>query len=404
MTRKDIWRTENDILGRKWVDRVSGVAVTKAAKGSVQVEVDKGFLRLRWRWRGRRFAMALGLPDDRVNRAIALRRVAVIEADIKAEQFDETLAKYRDVAPKQEDTTVVELYRKYVEYKSRQVEAQTLQKYESFATHLQEYFKKRAIASIQEEDAFRFRDWLLKRNAPITVRERIGWLKSCWDWGAKRKLITGANPWIEVLVKVPTKQKHPFTPEEVKKILVAFETPELSHFRDYAEFLLAIGCRPGEAVGLRWRHLKPDCSGIWIGESLGRERQQKPTKTNKERAFDLTPRLQAMLLARRPTPCDMDALVFTSVEGHQIDDKNFNKRYWKKALAIAEVPYRRPYNSRHSFVSNAYHQGLDIVEISDITGHEPATLVKSYLGSVVAKKKLPTLYEVQQQAPEEATD
>lgn len=174
--------------------------------------------------------------------------------------------------------------------------------------------------------------------------------------------------------------------------VLGFKAPEFVHYRHYAEFLLSVGCRPSEANGLRWRHLSGDCSKIWIGESIGREKRQKATKNNKERFFELSPRLQAMLLSRRPKGFRPDDLVFYSVEGHQIDDKNFCKRYWKKVLEAVSVPYRRPYNCRHSFVSNGVDQGVHPGDISEVTGHSLKTLYRNYLDSVRGQVKLPELW------------
>lgn len=368
----------------------------RSPKGSVAVSTDRGWLRLVWSYGGKRYVLALGLPDDQTNRAIAEAKAALIYRDIISDQFDLSLSKYKSLSQSQSQSqsiTVGGLFEKWLKYKAKQVEAISLEKQQSFLGHLQQFFKKRDAILVNEEDAFTFRDWLLKQNKPITVRERIGWLRSCWKWGLKRKLVTGENPWNEVKVKVAPAQKQPFTKEEVAKILKGFEAPDFSHYRDYVEFLLSIGCRPGEANGLRWRHLNQDCSKIWIGESIGREHQQKATKNNKERFFELSPRLQAILLNRRPDRFKPDDFVFYSVEGHQIDDKNFCKRYWKKVLEAVAVPYRRPYNSRHSFVSNGVDQGVHPGDISEITGHSLETLYRSYLGSVRGQVKLPSLWD-----------
>jgi integrase len=60
----------------------------RAVKGTVKVAADKGWLP--WSWSGRRFVLAIGLPDEGTNGAIAQRKAAIIEADIKAEVFDPT--------------------------------------------------------------------------------------------------------------------------------------------------------------------------------------------------------------------------------------------------------------------------------------------------------------------------
>ncbi|WP_041658739.1 Arm DNA-binding domain-containing protein [Acaryochloris marina] len=46
---------------------------TKSGRKLVKVENDDGRLRLRWNYEGKRYAMAVGLPDTAVNRTFAKR-------------------------------------------------------------------------------------------------------------------------------------------------------------------------------------------------------------------------------------------------------------------------------------------------------------------------------------------
>lgn len=367
-------------------------AVERQRKGTVKIEERNGWLSLRWSY-GKRYTLALGLADSEINRLVAQGRANQIQTDIATGNFDPSLERYRPQVEAVQGIGIVKLFEEWIAYKARQVEPLTLAKYQTFIGHLQQFFRGRNAASISEDEAFRFRDWLLSKNQPITVRERLGWLRACWKWAIRRKLIKSQNPWDEVRVKVSPRQKQPFSREEIAKILKGFEASEFAHYRDYVEFLLSVGCRPGEANGLRWRHLSPDCSRIWIGESLGREKRQKPTKTNKARFFELSPRLQSMLQARMTTAIKPDDLIFTSVTGQAIDDKNFCKRYWKRVLVSVGVAYRRPYNTRHSFVSHAVDQGVHPGDVSEVTGHSMETLYRDYLGSVRGRVTLPELWQ-----------
>lgn len=392
-TNLDDFSSQQDSYGRELADtkhQFSTPSMSRAPKGSVKTEVDKGWLRLRWSWQGRRFVLALGLPDDPVNRTIAERKAKLIEADIKLEQFDPTLDRYRTQIPS-EGVSVVELFEQFTEFKRKQLDPASLDKYLGLMGRLKQFFRVQKAVQVTEDKAFQFRDSLLKNLAPITVRERLTLLRSCWQWGIKRKLVR-ENPWVEVKVKVPPQQKpRPFTRSEVGVILEGFkQDKDYSYYTDLIEFLLSIGCRPGEAFGLKWKHLNADCSVIWIGEAWVRGRR-KATKTNEERAFTLTPRLQQMLLARRPARFKPDDLVFPSKQGKPMDDHNF-RRAWKIMLAKLGVEYRKPYNSRHSFVSHAVDRGLKPSEVSEISGHSEETIYRHYLGNVKGQVQLPELW------------
>ncbi|HEY9646518.1 MAG TPA: phage integrase SAM-like domain-containing protein, partial [Chroococcidiopsis sp.] len=201
-------------------------------KGSVSVVSDRGWLRLVWSYAGKRYVMAVGLPDSVTNRAIAEGKAAAIYGDVISGNFDPSLDKYRaQSVERSQSLTVVELFDRWTAYKAKQVETRSLEKLEGFGEHLRAFFKRRAVEQVTEEDCFKFRDWLLKKNKPITVRERLGWLRSAWKWAAKRELVTGGNPWDEVRVKVPPAQPQPFSREELHKILGIFQS-QYSHYSD----------------------------------------------------------------------------------------------------------------------------------------------------------------------------
>jgi len=118
-------------------------------------------------------------------------------------------------------------------------------------------------------------------------------------------------------------------------------------YADYVEFLFSTGCRTGEVIGLCWKHLSDDCSTAWIGESFVRG-DRKATKTNRDRTITLTPRLQKMIVERRPENFLPDDFVFKTPQGNPIDDSNFRNRAWTRILTKSGIDYRKPYNTRHT--------------------------------------------------------
>ena len=71
-------KRNTDVIGRQ-----SGRQKRKA-KGTVKIESDKGWLRLRFTHAGKRRAFALGLPDTIINRKFAEQKARQIE--LKGEQ------------------------------------------------------------------------------------------------------------------------------------------------------------------------------------------------------------------------------------------------------------------------------------------------------------------------------
>ena len=394
--------SKQDISGRQ-----SG-RQKKKAKGTVKIESDKGWLRLRFTHAGKRRAFALGLPDSNINRKFAEQKARQIELDILSSNFDTTLLKYKPQKTQEEIEaeliTTEELILKFIEYKSKFVSSpRSLEKYQSVLTHLKSLNLegKNALGSLATQFAVDFKpdyseqfyQYLLGRLAPLTLKQSIIWLSACWRWGIEQEIVE-SDPWKPLIkrVKVPPKQMpKPFTSEEIKAIIKGFDQDKYySHYAGFVEFLFSTGCRTGEAVGLCWKHLNEDCSTVWIGESLSRG-IRKATKTNRARTITLTARLRSLLLSMRSENLDLALPVFTSPKGNPIDDHNFRNRAWKSVLSKVGVEYRKPYNTRHTLISHALNQGMNPVEVAQLTGHDVQTLYENYAGNVNSRPRLPEI-------------
>ena len=197
-------------------------------KGSVNIEVFKDRLRLAWSWEGKRFWLYIGLPDTIVNRKVASRKAHQIEPDIVSGNFDPSLTKYKP--QKQESISVSDLFEQFVEHKRRTISIGGLAKYVGLQKHVSVFFKNKTSISVSESVAENFRDWLAQKLEPVTVRERIVLIDACWEWALKKKLVV-ENPWADVKVSVPPKQRpEPFTLKEISAIVQKFHSDSnLSH-------------------------------------------------------------------------------------------------------------------------------------------------------------------------------
>lgn len=362
------------------------------ASGKVSIQVLKGRLRLYWSWGGQRYYLALQLPDNRLNRIVAEQKARQIEGDLATGNFDASLRKYQE-HEQGDRTPVAELFARFMDWKARHVYSRSMEKYEATRKRLEEYFGKRTAASITERDAEKFRDWWGKELKPLTLRERIVLVRACWEWAQKQGLVK-ANPWGDLRVRVPPQPKpRPFTQDEVRRILEAFRaSPHYSFYLDYVEFLFRTGARTGEVIGLRWQHVSPDCSQIWIGESLSRG-VRKETKTNLARTLTVSPDVQEMLIRRRNAAEPGQELVFPAKNGGAIDSHDFRNRAWMRCLTAAGVDYRKPYMTRSTFISHCLAIGMNPADVAELTGHDIETLYREYAGSIQSTPKVPSLWQ-----------
>lgn len=366
----------------------------KAQKGTVVVQVFQDRLRLCWSYLGKRFFLYIGLPDNKVNRGVAEEKARKIEGDMATGNFDPTLKKYKsEVVLRRNQTSAVTLFERFTQSKAKCLASPTLAKYAAITGYFARYFKEKPASAITVEDAEAFTDWLITQIKPITAKDRLSLIKACWQWGIEQDLIE-SNPWKEMTKRVkptPKQMPKPFSLEEIGAIIKTFRTDRYyCHYADYVEFLFGTGCRTGEAIGLQWKHVNDDCSTVWIGESLSRG-VRKSTKTNRARTVALTPKLQEMLLSRKPAEYNPDGLVFPSPTGKAIDDCNFRDRAWKTILTRLEIDYRKPYTTRHTLVSHALDLGMNPVMVAQLTGHDVQVLYQNYAGNVNSRPRLPEL-------------
>jgi integrase len=87
-----------------------------------------------------------------------------------------------------------------------------------------------------------------------------------------------------------------------------------------------------------------------------------------------------MLLSSRDRlkPVSDDELVFKSLEGLPIDDRNFCRRAWKTVLAEVGVKYRRLYNTRKTAITLSLESGASYIEVAVAAGHDTQTMHKYY--------------------------
>ncbi|MEL7039448.1 MAG: tyrosine-type recombinase/integrase, partial [Cyanobacteria bacterium J06592_8] len=279
-------------------------------------------------------------------------------------------------------------------FKEDFVDTRTLDKYYACRNYIDEFVGERALHQIDQKLAAKFPAWLQDNQqlSPRTTKEYLGLLNAAFAYAIKNKLVEG-NPWTEVVsyFKVPPKQMpEPFTLEEVRAIIEAFRNQSVySYYYPYVEFLFRTGCRTSEAIGLQWKNLNPNCTSVWIGESLSRGRR-KATKTNRARTISLSDRLSSLLMSIRPTPVVKEQLVFLTAKGKSIDDGNFRSRAWQPILEDLGIEYRKPYITRHTFISHALASGINPMEVAQVTGHDIQTLYDNYAGYVT---KTPQLFD-----------
>jgi integrase len=341
-------------------------------KGRVKIESFRGRLRLaipRQIFEGKQIRLSLGIPDNPQNRIIAEAKAREMELDYGLNQFDSTLEKYRlqsHVAPT--NIAILEIFEAYANFKAQSLESSSLKDLE----RVRRYLKRCPVKSPRNPK--RIRDWLSENASPDTARRIITQLSAASRWAADQELID--RDYFAGLYRPrnPKSQKleiDPFSVDERRKILEIFQG---EHYEHYVRFLFSTGCRPSEAIALTWEFVDPALEKIYFHRAIV-EGVEKGPKT-KRREFPCNEALRELL--RQIRERSPDGLLFRSKEGSQIMPSNFWRREWKPNLEKAGVRYRRPYQIRHTFITECVNQGLPLPTIAGWVGNSPKVILDHY--------------------------
>ncbi len=104
-------------------------------------------------------------------------------------------------------------------------------------------------------------------------------------------------------------------------------------------------------------------------------------KTQKKRIFPINNRLGGLLKSIQPVDVSGETKVFPSPEDKWIDVHNLSKRAWKAVLETLDgVEYRKFYQTRHTFITMALKNGVDVKDVATMVGNSPEIIYRHYAG------------------------
>jgi integrase len=350
-------------------------------------------LRLRWKDSTGKRSLSLGLRDTPPNRARAEYVKKHIEDDWSAEIYDQSLFRYKPqiTGSNATDISSSELFKRFTSSKLRagDISEHTASvRYKSLHNVLKARLDK-PVSQIDRKAAETLADYFAAKVSPEVAKHQITLIKACWSWGEGSYQVN-KDVWLNLngrFKPVPKRDIEPFTVDEVRSIVNGFKhSQKYCHLADFVICLFVAGARFGEIVALTWADVKPDYSSIWIGKSITGKFHNPTTKTGKARNVLLSPSISAMLKTRRaarnPQPGD---LVFPELDGKPINNDNFLPR-WQAILKASNVPYRKPYSTRHTAISHALENSANPLDVAAQCGHDIKTLFDRYAHAIQKKQ------------------
>jgi integrase len=141
------------------------------------------------------------------------------------------------------------------------------------------------------------------------------------------------------------------------------------------------GLRSSELIGLRWKDIDFDNNRLYVRKAMVR-RREKSTKT--------TSGLRTVELNEQSTLALKSQLDFTKGQLRIFHDPKYNlpwaddqvirKRVWKPAIKAAQIEYRSPYKTRHTFASMMLSQGKNPMWVAQQMGHKDWGMIRKVYG------------------------
>lgn len=183
-------------------------------------------------------------------------------------------------------------------------------------------------------------------NGPQTIIHKIRFAKRVLTWCERREHI-GRVPDMPKLEKPIRRPRH-YEPDELAK---GFETLP-KHARRVLLFILATGCRPSEAIRLRWEQVDRKRGLVEIADHKTANSRGEP------RRIALTP---AALEVLDDVPTKR-GFVFLSRLGTPYTPKGLRSILLRRGLTSV-------YALRHTFAQSALDQGVSLDEVARLLGH-----------------------------------
>lgn len=362
----------------------------RAKVGTVRVHLSNNSLQAVFTTEGKRHFVSLGLSNTPINRKKAEEIAFQIQRDIEYGEFDPTYTRYNQtklVEPEPEPEappplpTICELWRSYRAVRQVGKSPATVRMYGWVEKHLERCQHK------QLDEAQAIFDWLCMNVPPDSARRVLTQLSACCKWAVQRQMLE-VNPFVGMAARIKLKKAgssedeiFPFTREERDRIIKEFSTNR--YYKPYAplvEFLFLTGCRPSEAIALRWQNVKPDY--ILFEEAVVydgvRPVVKQGLKTQQYRKFPMNGQLRSLLQRLRGDRNLATDHVFPSPKGKILNWNNFTKRGWQRVLQGLQIEYRNPYQTKHTFCSLCREEGIASIHIAKWVGSSPEMIDRVY--------------------------
>lgn len=338
------------------------------------------------------------LPPCPINKS-SIQRAAILREEVRRKIGDGTFV-YADYFPDSprakanpKDALLMEvLLQRQLETYERQVQNSQMAKssYRGYAKAITgERMRRWHGLTVREVAPSALREWISEMDCTSkTIRNTLIPLRSIFEDALNDELID-FNPFDRIaltkLIRQTAKASdyviQPFTAEERSAILEACRPDE----KPMVQFWFHSGLRPGELQALEWRHIDWErcIARIELNQVVGVVKAPKTAAGIRD--LELNADAMAALTAQKAISLLRGARVWLNPSSLQPweTDAQVRKTLWMPLLKRSKVPYRNPYQVRHTYASTLLTAGQNPWYVAQQLGHEDVEMVFRTYGKFI---------------------
>ncbi|OCJ38314.1 site-specific integrase [Agrobacterium tumefaciens] len=261
-----------------------------------------------------------------------------------------------------ESTTLGQLLKRYQREVSptQRGSVQEIQRIDVLRRHDLAY---RTMIDLSQQDIASFRDERLQSVAPSTAVRELAILShvlevAIRDWGpplAKNVVKLVRRPVIR------NERSRRLTGDEEQQLLNACDAGKIPFLSTLLVVAVETGMRRGELLGLKWSDFSHNRRVLSLALTKNGSGRDVPLS---QRAFDT-------LKAWKEHPDVVQSTIFPMRPGTL-------EQAWRRLLVRAGIKGLRFHDLRHEGVSRLFERGLNMIEVSSVSGHKELRMLRRY--------------------------
>lgn len=227
------------------------------------------------------------------------------------------------------------------------------------------------LAQVEPKAIALWRDTKLQTIKPSSVNRLIGTLGSVINHARKEWQLPIDNPILNI--KRPSSgqaRSRRLVGDEEQRLLAALD----DRYARLARFALATGMRRGEILGLEWKHIDKEKRTALLLQTKNGEARVIPLSSSAVSVLEEIGTAEVWPISGRVF--DIHPIAF--------------EKGWRRACRLSGIRDLRMHDLRHEAISRLFELGLNVMEVSAISGHKTLSQLKRYT-HLDAEKLLPRL-------------